>query len=124
MPQLDYTKINYTLGCRNRKGIFIPLVSRKRNKQIIITKAEKGATVYLKESNSITKIQKNALLVKVSNKVGCGDVFGAVYFYNYIKYKNVLLALEQANLFAGITATFSDADDFLNLKKNANKWIS
>jgi sugar/nucleoside kinase (ribokinase family) len=93
-------------------------------KQIIITKAEKGATVYLKENNSNKKIKKNALLVKVSNKVGCGDVFGGVYFYNYIKYKNVLLALEQANLFAGITATFSDADDFLNLKKNANKWIS
>jgi sugar/nucleoside kinase (ribokinase family) len=93
-------------------------------KQIIITKAEKGAIVYLKENNSITKIQKDALLVEVSNKVGCGDVFGSVYFYNYIKNKNVILALEQANLFAGITATFSDAEDFLNLKKNANKWIS
>jgi len=93
-------------------------------KQIIITKAEKGAIVYLKENNSITKIQKDALLVKVNNKVGCGDVFGSVYFYNYIKNKNVILALERANLFAGITATFSDADDFLNLKKNANKWIS
>ena len=93
-------------------------------KQIIVTKAEKGAVVYLKENNSISKIQKDSLPVKVSNKVGCGDVFGGVYFYNYIKYKNVILALEQANLFAGIAATISVADDFLNLKKNANKWIS
>ncbi|MDZ7623783.1 MAG: hypothetical protein U5J96_04965 [Ignavibacteriaceae bacterium] len=60
----------------------------------------------------------------VVNKVGCGDVFGAVYFYNYIKNKNVLLALEQANLFAGVATTYSEAKDFLNLKRDANERIS
>jgi sugar/nucleoside kinase (ribokinase family) len=93
-------------------------------KQIIITRAERGATVFFRENDSIRKIHKGALLVKASNKVGCGDVFGAVYFYNYIKNKNVLLALEQANLFAGIATTYSEAKDFLNLKTNANERIS
>ena len=92
-------------------------------KQIIITRAERGATVFFRENGSIRKIHKDALQVKVSNKVGCGDVFGAVYFYNYIKNKNVLLALELANLFAGVATTYSEAKDFLNLKRDANERI-
>jgi sugar/nucleoside kinase (ribokinase family) len=63
-------------------------------------------------------------MVKAVNKVGCGDVFGAVYFFNYTKNKNVPLALEQANLIAGIAATLTTTDDFLKLKKYANEWIS
>ena len=93
-------------------------------RQVIVTKAEKGATVFIKDNNWIKKVQKDALQTKVVNKVGCGDVFGAVYFYNYIKNKNVLLALEQANLFAGIATTYSEAKDYLNLKKDANERIS
>jgi sugar/nucleoside kinase (ribokinase family) len=78
-------------------------------KQIIITRAEKGATVFLRENNSVKKVHQDALKTNVVNKVGCGDVFGAVYFYNYIKNKNVILALDQANLFAGIATTYSEA---------------
>jgi len=93
-------------------------------KQIIITRAERGTTVFFKEKDSIKKIHKDALQVKGSNKVGCGDVFGAVYFYNYIKNKNVLLALQQAKLFAGVATTYSKAKEFLNLKRDANERIS
>ena len=93
-------------------------------RQIIVTRAEKGASVFFQENNIINKIHCDALQTKVVNKVGCGDVFGAVYFYNYIKNKNVLLALEQANLFAGVATTYSEAKDFLNLKRDANERIS
>ncbi|MBK9098585.1 MAG: carbohydrate kinase family protein [bacterium] len=93
-------------------------------KQIIITKAEKGATVYFKSGIEIKRIHKDAIRVNVKNKIGCGDVFGAVYFYNYIKNKNVTLALEQANLFAGVATTLSSTEEFLNLKRYANEWIS
>jgi len=91
---------------------------------IIITRAEKGATVFIKENNFVNKVHKDALQTNVVNKVGCGDVFGAVYFYNYIRNKNVILALERANLFAGIATTYSEAKDFLNLKTDANERIS
>lgn len=93
-------------------------------KQIIITRAERGATVFEREQNSVKKIHKDALKTNVVNKVGCGDVFGAVYFYNYIRNKNVILASEQANLFAGIATTYSKAKDFLNLKTDANERVS
>jgi len=92
--------------------------------QIIITRAEKGATVFFREAGVIKSIHKEALKVNLINKVGCGDVFGAVYFYNYIKNKNVFLVLDQANLFAGISATYTDTNEFLNLKIDANKYIS
>jgi len=93
-------------------------------KQIIVTRAERGATVFFREKNSVKKNYKDALQTSVVNKVGCGDVFGAVYFFNYIKNKNVLLALDQANLFAGIATTYSEAKEYLNLKRDANKRIS
>lgn len=92
--------------------------------QIIITRAERGATVFFKQNQSVKKLHKAAIQVETINNVGCGDVFGAVYFYNYIKNKNLSLALEQANLFAGIVATYSQTNDFINLKKDADKWIS
>jgi len=92
-------------------------------KQIIITRAEKGATIFFSENDIITYYHNNALKIKLINKVGCGDVFGAVYFYNYIKNKNVTLALEQANLFAGISTTYSEVKEYLNLKRDANEQI-
>jgi sugar/nucleoside kinase (ribokinase family) len=90
-------------------------------KQIIITRAERGATVYFKEDGIKKSFHKNALKTKLVNKVGCGDVFGAVYFHNYIKNKNVTLALERANLFAGIATTYSNTNDILNLKRDAEQ---
>jgi sugar/nucleoside kinase (ribokinase family) len=91
--------------------------------QVIITRAEKGATVFFRENDRLKKYHKDALQVSLINKVGCGDVFGAVYFYNFIKNKNVTLAIEQANLFAGISTTYSDIKEFLNLKRDADKQI-
>ena len=57
-----------------------------------------------------------ALDVKPVNKVGCGDVFGAVYFYNYIRNKNLIEALTRANIAAGTSTTYIDINDYLNLK--------
>ncbi|MCU0405482.1 MAG: carbohydrate kinase family protein [Ignavibacteriaceae bacterium] len=93
-------------------------------RQVIVTRAEKGVTVFYKEQSSVKKFHKEALKTNVVNKVGCGDVFGAVYFYNYIKNKNVTLTLEQANLIAGVTTTLKSIEEFLDLKRYANEWIS
>jgi len=92
-------------------------------KQIIVTKAERGATIYFEDNGKIKNYYKAALEVKVKNKVGCGDVFGAVYFYNYIKNKNILSALELANVYAGISTTYSEVNEFLNFNRDAIKQI-
>jgi sugar/nucleoside kinase (ribokinase family) len=90
-------------------------------KQVIVTKAVEGATVYFKVNNDINSIKRDAIKVKTINKVGCGDVFGAVYFYNYIKNKNIHAALDQATLYAALSTTYSEVNEFLNLREDANE---
>ena len=93
-------------------------------KQIVVTRSDKGATVFYKDLESINFVYKKALKLNTINKVGCGDVFGAVYFYNCIKNNKINFALGQANLYAGISTTYSEVKDFLNLKKDAYERIS
>jgi sugar/nucleoside kinase (ribokinase family) len=113
-----------TLSDRNDEETIVEELLSYGIKQIIITRAGKGATVYFLEKDSVKKYHKNALQINTKNRIGCGDVFGAAYFYNYIKNKNVILALEQANLFASIATTYSEPKDYLNLKKDANERLS
>ena len=89
--------------------------------QIIITRAERGATAFIKENDVVKINHNNASHFEVNNNVGCGDVFGAAYFYNYIKNKDVTLALKEANLFAGLATIYSEIKDFHNLKRDANE---
>ena len=113
-----------TLSDQEEEAVIVDELFSYGIKQIIITRAERGATVFFREHNSVKKVHKDSLHTNVVNKIGCGDVFGAVYFYNYIRNKNVILALEQANLFAGIATTYSEAKDFLNLRRDANERFS
>ena len=85
-------------------------------KQVLVTRAERGATVYFLDNKSVKRIDKKALKVKPINKVGCGDV--------YIKNQNINLALAQANFYAGIATTYNNEKDFLNLKHDADEWTS
>jgi sugar/nucleoside kinase (ribokinase family) len=90
-------------------------------RQIIITMAERGAKVYYKEKEKIESVYQSALQTKSINQVGCGDVFGAVYFYNYILNKNVHEALLLANIAAGVSTEYTNPEDFLNLKEDVRR---
>lgn len=85
-------------------------------KQLIVTKGNKGTKVYFSRNNFLSSEKVPALDLKPVNKVGCGDVFGAVYFYNYIRNKNLIEALTLANIAAGTSTTYTDINDYLNLK--------
>jgi len=93
-------------------------------KQVIITKAGKGAEVYINDSGKTRSLSEDALQVKVVNKVGCGDVFGAVYFYLYIKENNEERALKLANTAGGISAAYLGVNDYLNLFYDVQKRIT
>ena len=88
-------------------------------KQLIVTKGNKGAKIYFSKNKFLSSEEMPALDVKPVNKVGCGDVFGAIYFYNYIRNKNLIEALTLANIAAGTSTTYSDIKDYLNLKADA-----
>ena len=60
-------------------------------KNLCVTKGELGAKVYFKKSDEIVSYFVSAKKVSDPNIIGCGDAFGAAYFYSYINNKNETL---------------------------------
>ena len=65
-------------------------------KIICVTKGELGARVYYKNENEIASFFVAARKINNPNVIGCGDVFGASFFYSYIRNKNVINSLTNA----------------------------
>jgi sugar/nucleoside kinase (ribokinase family) len=93
-------------------------------KQVIVTKASEGAIVYFSKNGELKSINRKSSITDAINEVGCGDVFGAVYFYNYITNKNVNDAILYANTAAGISTRYLEVKDFLNLKDDVRKQLN
>jgi hypothetical protein len=66
-------------------------------KIINITKGSKGATTYFEENGEIKNITvepaKNLIF---KSNVGCGDIFGAVFAYNYFRNEKIETCLKKA----------------------------
>jgi hypothetical protein len=84
---------------------------------VILTKDTNGAMSYCKTENGIDSFYAQPVKIKEKNKVGCGDIFGAVFFYTYIKTKNFEKALTSANKAGGFAASMSNLSELRNLKK-------
>jgi sugar/nucleoside kinase (ribokinase family) len=65
-------------------------------KILCVTKGELGARVYYKNENEIASYFIAARKINNPNVIGCGDVFGASFFYSYIRNKNVINSLTNA----------------------------
>lgn len=81
-------------------------------KLLIITKGENGVEAYSSEGDCFTL---DAIEVNSINKIGCGDIFGSVFFYNYVKSNDVLKSLEIANTAAGLATAYKNTNDLLTL---------
>jgi pfkB family carbohydrate kinase len=73
-------------------------------KQLIVTKGEAGAKLYYLQNSELNFIFQSAVKIQTVNKIGLGDVFGAAYFYNYIKSGNLFCSLDIAVTASGIAA--------------------
>lgn len=69
-------------------------------KIICVTKGEVGAKIYFRKSNEIISYFVAANKFNNPNVIGCGDVFGAAFFYNYIESKSETKSLDKAVLAA------------------------
>ncbi|MCL5028714.1 MAG: carbohydrate kinase family protein [Bacteroidetes bacterium] len=87
-------------------------------KIFIVTKGKLGARLYSRRNDELISIFNSSLKIENKNMVGCGDVFGAVFFYNYIKTKDLVKSLQLANVAAGCAASYTDLKNFNNLKKD------
>jgi len=74
-------------------------------KIILVTKGKRGATAYYEENENLVTINLPAESVTVRNTIGCGDIFGSVFFYSYLRSKNVLDSLKLANNYAALFAS-------------------
>ena len=83
-------------------------VMKQGTKCLIVTKGDGGAIVYFPRDNEIESVFMLSKKVQTLNKVGCGDIFGAVFFYSYLMNKNVREALMKANLAAGKSVSTQD----------------
>ena len=70
-------------------------------KFIIVTKGNLGARVYWLNNDEINSIFVSAMKIEKDNKegksswqVGCGDIFGSVFFYFYLKTRDLNNALK------------------------------
>ncbi len=65
-------------------------------KVLCVTKGELGAKVYYIQQNEIASYFIAAKKISNPNIIGCGDVFGASFFYSYIRNKNTINSLTNA----------------------------
>lgn len=77
-------------------------------KLLLVTKAENGSSLYTLKENKIFKVDENPLNIVLKNKIGCGDIFGATFFYNYLKTNNYLESLKFANYTGGFSASLQN----------------
>jgi pfkB family carbohydrate kinase len=85
-------------------------------KIIIITKDKFGASLFSQKNGKTISTSVSANKVKEQNKVGCGDVFGAVFFYYYMKTENEIISLNNANNAAGFFVGCSGINDLKMIK--------
>jgi sugar/nucleoside kinase (ribokinase family) len=83
---------------------------------LIVTKGEKGARIYSLHNSELESLFISAIKVKARNKVGCGDIFGAVFFYSFIKFGDIKKAFRYANTAAGIISSYDNMNDISKLK--------
>ncbi len=84
-------------------------------KGIIITLADKGIKSFVINKGNIEKQEIEPLKIIQKNSVGCGDVFGSAFFYNYCKSNNFIDSINKANKTAGLFASCETIEEFKSL---------
>ncbi|MCL6097408.1 MAG: carbohydrate kinase family protein [Bacteroidetes bacterium] len=90
----------------------------KGPKLLIVTKGSLGAHVYFKNESEVESIFMKSEHVNTVNKVGCGDIFGAVFFYSYISTREIELSLKLANKAGAVAASSANLTEISKLDLN------
>jgi hypothetical protein len=84
-------------------------------KIVNITKGSKGATTYFKENDDFKSIsaepEKNLIF---KSNVGCGDIFGAVFSYNYFRNEKIETCLKEAVRISSQRIEVEKVEDIIN----------
>lgn len=129
IPDFDKWAENIDIIQCNKHEIFT--LSQKQNeieiikemfdcgvKIVCLTKGESGVRVYYRNKSEIASYFRATKKISDNNKVGCGDVFGAAFFYGYISSGDIFKAAESASSSAEFIASINNLSEFGNLKQN------
>jgi len=87
-------------------------------KIVIITKGGEGAHLFYNFGGETNSYFVNPIKIKAVNKVGCGDIFGAAFFYTYISSGDVIESLKLANKAGAAAASMKNITTQTILKQN------
>ncbi len=85
---------------------------------LITTKGKRGAQVYYRVNGEVKNLFVNAIEINSANKIGCGDIFGAVFFYTYISTNDILVSLNAANKAGAIASSRNDLTSHPEIELN------
>jgi sugar/nucleoside kinase (ribokinase family) len=115
--QVNDTEL-YALSTKREENEIVNEVLDIGVKYLIVTLGMKGVRLFYRTEGETASIFISAIKINALNNVGCGDVFGAVYIYYYIKSISFIGALKKANIAAGLSALYTDTDQFKNMKND------
>ena len=101
----------FTLGNSRNKDLIIDQALKTNLKHLIVTKGKNGADIY---SNTQSISQETSSTINAINTVGCGDIFGAVFFSSYISTNDINLSLKQSVKISSHFTQFKNVYDFLD----------
>lgn len=85
---------------------------------LLITRGASGATLIRQEHKKLFRHDIPGIEVpNVVDTVGCGDVFGAAYFVEYLRTKDLVKAAEAGNKAASVKSTFQGPDGLEALRQ-------
>ncbi|MCX6143483.1 MAG: carbohydrate kinase family protein [Ignavibacteriales bacterium] len=85
---------------------------------LVITRGEGGATLIRQEHKKLFRHDIPGIGVSaVVDTVGCGDVFGAAFFAEFLKSKDLVKAAEAGNKAASFKSTFRGPDGLESLRQ-------
>ncbi len=117
---LDIIQVNkhelLTLSSKKDQLEIVKEILNTGTKYLILTMEELGARVFYLNAGEVNSIFKPAIKIDLKNKIGCGDIFGAVFFYSYLLSRDINKSLETANYAAGTAASGKDLKELGKLK--------
>ena len=106
----------YTLAGYKDKYDIIKFILDNGVKYLIETMGKEGVNCYSVKDSGLSVKKIPAIDIIQNNQVGLGDVFGAIFFYSYIKNKDINIALNDAVTAGGCAAGYNDIGAYKNLK--------
>jgi len=90
-------------------------------KILLLTKGADGSTIFYLDNNEIKSQNIKPYQAFSDNTVGCGDTYGSIFFYHYIKTSDPIYSANIASKVAAKITKYKTIEEFLRLKYDTEK---